>query len=533
MAQSTIRDFADSSSPLAPNRIWSIGSTTISLVAISLSFVAFLVYSAGASPGMLFVAIGILSVVAAFHARFLFLAREQNRQAKELLVHKEHEFQSLFENALDAILVLDSTGVCRDANPSSWKLLSSRPEGIVGRPVRMFYSDPRNFDSMWSRLLAEQRFQGEAEVVRSDGATVNVEFTATAHFLPNRHLMILRDITQRIRSQQAVSHSLVLSRSSWQEADALRRATLALTEDLRMDRVLDTLLETLVRLVPYEHAQLLLLEAGSRLFLARETTQNIRSTKGLGFPEALHISEFPILERVLRNQDGLLLEDTFQEDGWRPIGKQSPVRSWMGVPIISSNQILGLLSLAHSSPAQFSQEHLRLIRSLATPAAIAIQNARLYERAEIYGAELEHRMAELRRVEQSLEASEQGRRASEDRFKKVFQSAPIAMSVTSLDEGRFIEVNETFERRFGFSRNDLLGHTSTELCFWEDPQERVALIDRLRRYGRVRREVARLRLKSGLYEATLYSAEVIDFDGQRSILVATEDLSDRPSNGYN
>jgi PAS domain S-box-containing protein len=533
MAQSTIREFADSASPMAPNRIWIIGSTTTSLAAISLSFVAFLVYSAGTSRELFFLAIGILCLVAANHARFLILAREQNRQTKELLVHKEHEFQSLFENALEAILVLDGAGVCRDANPSSWKLLSSYREGIVGQPVRLFYSDSHNFDSMWSRLLAEQSIQGEAEVVRSDGATVHVEFTATAHFLPNRHLMILRDITQRLRSQQAVNRSLVLARSSWQEADALRRATLALTEDLRMDRVLDTLLETLARLVPYEHAQLLLLESGSRLFLARESTQNTKSRRGLGFPEALHISEFPILGRVLLHQDGLLIEDTFEEDDWRPISKQSPIRSWMGVQIISSKQILGILSLAHSSPAQFSQEHLRLIRSLATPAAIAIQNARLYERAEIYGAELEHRMAELHRVEQSLESSEQERRASEDRFQKVFQSAPVAMSVTSFDEGRFIEVNETFERRFGFSRNELLGHTSTELGFWEDPQERVALIDRLRRYGRVRHEVARLRLKSGLYEASLYSAEVIEFDGQRSLLVATEDLSDRPSNGYN
>ena len=50
----------------------------------------------------------------------------------------------------------------------------------------------------------------------------------------------------------------------------MRKATLALTQDLRMDNVLDTLLQSLLELVPYESAQILLLESDSRLFLARE-----------------------------------------------------------------------------------------------------------------------------------------------------------------------------------------------------------------------------------------------------------------------
>jgi PAS domain S-box-containing protein len=340
--------------------------------------------------------------------------------------------------------------------------------------------------------------------------------------------MILRDITLRRRAQQGVNQSLVLARSSWQEADALRRATLALTEDLRMDRVLDTLLETLARFVPYEQAQLLLLENGSRLFVAREAAPNGESTRGRGFPETMEMSEFPILARLFERQEGLLIEDTLQAKDWGPLAQKSPVRSWIGVPINSSSQILGVLSLAHSSPASFSLSHLHLCRALGTSAAVAIQNARLYERAEIYGAELEHRISELHRVRRTLEESEQGRRASEDRFQKVFQSVPVAISVTSLAEGRFIEVNETFERRFGVARKELLGRSSTELGFWENPNERTTLIEQLRCGARVRDAVARLKSKTGLFEPTLYSAEVIDLDGQPCLLVVIEDLPCSP-----
>jgi GAF domain-containing protein len=54
--------------------------------------------------------------------------------------------------------------------------------------------------------------------------------------------------------------------------------------------------------------------------------------------------------------------------------------------------VLGLLSLGDTRADAFSQEHLRLAKSLAIPAAVAIQNARLYERVEIYAAELEQRL---------------------------------------------------------------------------------------------------------------------------------------------
>jgi GAF domain-containing protein len=50
----------------------------------------------------------------------------------------------------------------------------------------------------------------------------------------------------------------------------------------------------------------------------------------------------------------------------------------------------------HGRPDQFTREHLRLAASLAIPATAAIENARLCERAEIYGAELENRLGELR-----------------------------------------------------------------------------------------------------------------------------------------
>ena len=363
--------------------------------------------------GLLAFAIAIFSLVAALHARFLYLAWKQYRLASDSLEAKEREFESVFENALDAILILDNRRICLDANPSALQLLGVNRDQLVGRSIVEFYADMPAFDSSWERLLSEYHGRGQSEVLRSDGAHLFVEFTATPHFLPNRHLMIFRDVTQRRRSEEAKDHSLALAKSAWQEADLLRKATLALTQDLRMNSVLDTLLQTLHRLVPYEAAQVLLLETETKLFLAREVVWQNGTGPFRGCPDTLDTFEHPVIKQALENREAILISDTVEEGGWTFTNEQTHMRSWLAVPLLSSNQLLGLLLLSHAKPGYFTAEHLRVSGTLGVAAAIAIQNARLYERAEIYGAELERRLSDLHQAQQALEQLKTQRSASE------------------------------------------------------------------------------------------------------------------------
>jgi PAS domain S-box-containing protein len=162
---------------------------------------------------------------------------------------------------------------------------------------------------------------------------------------------------------------------------------------------------------------------------------------------------------------------------------------------------------------------------LAIPAAAAIQNARLYARADIYGSELEKRLADLRQAEVALEQSEEGRRVSEEKFQKVFRSSPIPFSITTVNEGRFVDVNAAFERRYGYSRAEVVGRTVNELRIWEDPSDRVRMITQLQQ-GPIRNVITRIRTKSGEIKLTAYSADRIEFDGQSCVLVVSEDLPD-------
>jgi len=78
---------------------------------------------------------------------------------------------------------------------------------------------------------------------------------------------------------------------------------------------------------------------------------------------------------------------------------------------MTAKGMFGLLSIGASTPRRFTPEHLRLAKSMAAPAAAAIYNVRLYERAEIYASELEHYIDELKQTQKQLENT-RGREAS-------------------------------------------------------------------------------------------------------------------------
>ena len=108
-----------------------------------------------------------------------------------------------------------------------------------------------------------------------------------------------------------------------------------------------------------------------------------------------------LLQRVLVLKKGLHLADTREESEWREHKALAGVRSWIAVPLVASDTVLGLFSIGSKLSRAFTTEHFRLAKLLAIPAAVAIHNARLYEWAQIYAAE---RQSLLRKLDESSNA---------------------------------------------------------------------------------------------------------------------------------
>jgi PAS domain S-box-containing protein len=117
---------------------------------------------------------------------------------------------------------------------------------------------------------------------------------------------------------------------------------------------------------------------------------------------------------------------------------------------------------------------------------------------------------------------------SEERFAKAFKANPQPMSVTTLAEGRYLDVNESFLRMSGYSHDEVVGHTSNELKIFENPDDRDStLVQPLLRAGVVRNFELKFRTKNGAFRTLLSSAELLELAGEQCILVASSDITER------
>src|SRR2546426_7345053 len=128
-------------------------------------------------------------------------------------------------------------------------------------------------------------------------------------------------------------------------------------------------------------------------------------------------------------------------------------------------------------------------------------------------------VTEKKRIEEAL-------KKSEEKYFKAFQGIPVILLVTSVGEGRFIEVNGTYELKTGWKRDDLIGRTSLDLGIWVDPSERVELKRRLLTGEPLRNFECRFRRKNGEVRIGLMSAELIEINGEQCILSATTDITE-------
>jgi nitrogen fixation negative regulator NifL len=117
--------------------------------------------------------------------------------------------------------------------------------------------------------------------------------------------------------------------------------------------------------------------------------------------------------------------------------------------------------------------------------------------------------------------------ATEERHRMAFHTSPDAINITRLSDGVYVDCNEGFLDIVGWSREEVVGHSSLELNIWADPADRQRLVECLGRDGQCRNLEARFVKKSGEFLWGLMSASSIELDGAPCVLSITRDITER------
>jgi two-component system cell cycle sensor histidine kinase/response regulator CckA len=247
--------------------------------------------------------------------------------------------------------------------------------------------------------------------------------------------------------------------------------------------------------------------SGKALAESEERYRNLFQSSGDAIVAVDHLGRFtdanPAALRLLGYEREELLQLTYQEitpDRWRA----------------ADDDLLGQVAQrGHSDECE--KEYLR---KDGTPIPISI---RAFARRDFSGRHvgawgIVRDMTERKRAEEAL-------RESEERFRIAFQTSLDAISISRLEDGVFVAVNEGFSKMTGWSEGEVLGRSSLELPLWDDPADRARLVARLSELGYVQDFESTWRSKGGQAFPVLTSTQIIRLRGQQYFLGTTRDMS--------
>ena len=138
-------------------------------------------------------------------------------------------------------------------------------------------------------------------------------------------------------------------------------------------------------------------------------------------------------------------------------------------------------------------------------------------------------LSEFREVRSSISAhiADQDRLEAESKFRIAFHANPEGITISTLNDGTFLEVNNAFVTTIGYERSELIGKNALKLNLWVNEQSRAVLRDKLQRGERISESEVRIRTKSGGERQLLLSADPIQVQGQLCVLAIMRDVTEQ------
>ena len=162
-----------------------------------------------------------------------------------------------------------------------------------------------------------------------------------------------------------------------EEAETLRQASNAITSALNLDLVLDEIMTNLAKVVPFDSCAVFLLEEDQLRIVAARGFPDLDKVLGASF-----ISNNPLTQEGFRTGKVVILADAQTDPRFQGWGDSGHVHGWMGIPLFARGMRTGFLTIDSREPNAYSQMDGELAQAFGNQAAIAIVNARLFEKVQ-------------------------------------------------------------------------------------------------------------------------------------------------------
>ena len=298
---------------------------------------------------------------------------------------------AIIESSGDAIVSKDLNGLITSWNVGAERLFGYRAEEMIGRPVAILAA-PDRIDEMPAILAKIRRGECvdhyETRRRRKDGQIIDVSLSISPVRDEAGRIVgaskIARDITERKVAERERAESLAREKESRHTAELLNQMGPRLIGQLDLRRLAQEVTDIATAVIGAEFGAFI-----HNVTNSKGESSTLHAVCGV-LPDAV-----PDFAARLPREGVVRINDA----------ECQGMRSYLAAPVVApSKEVLGGLFFGHSEPEKFTESHEAIIAGIAAQAAIAMDNARLFEQAQWVQSELKRSNEELRRANRDLEA---------------------------------------------------------------------------------------------------------------------------------
>jgi PAS domain S-box-containing protein len=382
--------------------------------------------------------------------------RDMREKIKEFLADKKL-IDFILEKISEGILIVDFQGRIIYANSAALSFYDVSMKNLIGSDfTRMFSIDDR------SRVIKTMKTaKDKLEAIDEEYPLGLNEHIVSARFLfsgkkDDNSIVIINDVTAQLSAKEALKF-----RDS--ELSLHHKATQMFNSSLKLDQVFVTVLEEVRRLMDVMGCSIWLIEEGTEELVCKQAAGTYGETL-IGWRLA---SGEGLAGWVARHGESLIAPETSDDERHYKevdllIGRD--MRSILSVPLRVKGDVIGVLQVVDSQTERFNKKDLALLEPLAGSAAIAIDNARLYEKAQ-------KEISIRKQAEEAL-------RESENKYRTVLEANPDSVIVYD-KAGKVTYLNPTFTNVFGWTIEECLGKRMDMFIPKKDHPETHEMIKKL------------------------------------------------------
>lgn len=307
--------------------------------------------------------------------------RRERLRAEERLREEQEQYRGIFEATGDGLVITDMAGMLVDTNPAFCRMHGyASCEGFRGRHVKEVFIHPDYyalFEEYASTIGTGGRYRTQAMDVRRDGTPFPVEVEGSVlYYKGEPHMLgVVRDVTDRARAYELLEQRL----------GALVRISAGLTVDRPMEDTLNALAAGVVEASTAGACSVVLMEEGTHALrmaglhgLPEGYAEAIETSWQAGARSfAVHAfdSQRPVFVRDARRR---LLSDPLYAPT-RRFADENPWDALFIAPLVHRGRSLGAVSAYYAPDEEPGEDEISFLQAVADQAAVAIENARLYE----------------------------------------------------------------------------------------------------------------------------------------------------------